>query len=587
MGCNLPSIIGRDESMKSSIAVLFSLLFVFTSIALGDTSMDRIMLSLEAGSITQSEAANMLIQSVVNPDALPTEYTDNVEAVTCGTPAILEAFHLQEDVDLLLANRPILSGPEYTFNSDDDHFKIHWTDSGSDATTLSYAQTLATAADSSWDKQCNGMGYFWPPPDANVGGDNRYDIYVKAMGGGVLGYCSPIGEYHPHDSTHACSASHIVINKSIGGLGQRNCVVAHEFQHAVQFSYSFEESTWFMENCAVWMEEMVYPSVNDYLMYVKYGENPLRYPWKDIRSGSMYWYGGVIWPWMMWIRYDENAVREIWEHCAENSGSYLLQAHEEMFANHGTDMEAFFMDYGCWRWFTASNWFSGCGMYNSEVQLWTPGPRVLSFHYFTSLPASGDQTASYKPDKWGIHWIRLDVAAYQNRSVEMDFNGHDGFEWNLGVIRWEVGSDFDFNWYECDPTTGDYTVVVETETWDFIIFFPALIDASTSDRFYEFDITDVTGIEGSPETPDMLNMSLSSNPLNSGGYVNFNLPVAGNARICVFDMSGRMADILIDEEMPVGSHSVQFNRSELADGTYFITLFANNQIAGRKVVLIK
>ncbi|NOQ22518.1 MAG: hypothetical protein GQ565_07705 [Candidatus Aegiribacteria sp.] len=176
-----------------------------------------------------------------------------------------------------------------------------------------------------------------------------------------------------------------------------------------------------MENCAVWMEEMVYPSVNDYLMYVKYGENPLRYPWKDIRSGSMYWYGGVIWPWMMWIKYDENAVREIWEHCAENAGAYMIEAHEEMLADHGTDLEAFFMDYGCWRWFTAS----------------------------------------FKPGEYGIHWIRLDLAAYQNRSVKMDFNGHDGFEWNLGVIRWETGSDFDFNWYECESRQYPHIYFIE------------------------------------------------------------------------------------------------------------------------------
>ena len=109
--------------LRYSFAVAGSILMIFSGIALGDTSMDRI---------------------------LPACYLEDADATLCGTPAILEAYRLSGETDSPLANRPVLSGPEYTFNSAGGYFKIHWTDSGADSVSLEYANSIALAADSSW-----------------------------------------------------------------------------------------------------------------------------------------------------------------------------------------------------------------------------------------------------------------------------------------------------------------------------------------------------------------------------------------------------------------------------------------------------
>lgn len=573
--------------MKSSLAVISSLLLIFSGIALADTSMDRILSALEKGQVTDAQAADFLVISIRDQDNLPATYLEGTDAVPCGTPAILEAYRLAGEFDSPLADRPTLSGPEYTFNSPAGFFKIHWTDSGEDAVNLTYANTIAIAADSSWQVQCDEMNFITPPPDNGVGGDDLYDIYICYLGGGVLGYTSPSGEYHPPDSTQACTASHIVMGSNISGIGQRVCTVAHEFQHAVQFSYSYEEPTWFMENCAVWMEEMVYPDVNDYIAYISYGENALRTPWMDIRSGSMYWYGAFTWPWMMWDKWNYQAVREVWEICSAVAGLNMLPAHEEMFSNHGTNFESFFMQYGLWRWFTAANWFTGCGLYDEECTLWVPGPRVLPWHIVTTLPFSGDQTAVYPPETYGIHWITVDLSSYQDQWILMEFDGRDGFEWNLGVIMQSDAGDFSFNWYNGDAATGEVTVSIGADGWDSAIFFPAFMSSSSLDHLYTFDLSATTGIEGSPENRDILDLNVSSNPIQAGGFVTFDLPSDGNARICVYDMSGRMAASLLDSEMQAGSHTLQFEGSDLSEGTYFIMLFANDQVSGQKVVLTR
>ncbi len=572
--------------MKSSLTLLGSLLLVLSGIAMGDTPMERILSSLEAGEISEMEAAELLVQSVTDYDNLPSLYTDGTDAAPCGTPALLEAMRLGGGTDL--ANRPVLTGPEYIIDTPSGHFKIHWTDSGADATNSSYANTVALAADSAWAVECDNMGFIHPPPDMNVGGDNKYDMYLCYLGGGVLGYTTCAGEYHPPDSTHSCSASHIVIGSNIAASGTRVCTVAHEFQHAIQMSYDYNEPTWFMENCAVWMEEMVYPTVNDYIMYISYGENPIRYPWMDIRSGSMYWYGAFTWPWMMWDRWGYESVRTIWEYCAETYGNTMLSAHDDMFADHGMTFEEFFMDYGVWRWFTASNWYSGCGMYNPEAALWNPGPRVLPYHEASSLPFTGDQTANYEPDTWGIHWIRVNLTNYQNDWIEMSFDGRDGFEWNLGVIMQDLSGRHYFEWYDCDASTGNLDVTVGAEGWDYAIFFPALISTSPLDHLYEFTISSLgTGLEGSPDVTDQLNLSVSSNPMNAGGSVTFNMPEAGNAQLQVYDMSGRVAATLLDDNILAGSHTVQFQGTDLSNGTYFIMLFADDRMSSQKVVLAR
>jgi hypothetical protein len=149
-------------------------------------------------------------------------------------------------------------------------------------------------------------------------------------------------------------------------------------------------------------------------------------------------------------------------------------------------------------------------------------------------------------------------------------------------------SVFYFNWYDCNPTSGYLTITVGADGWDAAIFFPAFMTNYPMNHNYTFEITSLgTGMEGPPSNTDLLNLNVSSNPIQAGDYVTFDLPANGNARICVYDMSGRIAATLIDDEIQAGSHSVQFEGPNLSNGTYFIMLFANDQISGQKVVLTR
>ena len=466
-------------------------------------------------------------------------------------------------------NRPVLSGEEYIMNSPCDIFKIHWTDSGLDSTTEIYANSIALAADSCWKKQCLQMGFFVPPPDHGAGGDDQYDIYLLGLSGGVPGYMSCEGEYQPPDSSHECSASHICVSTNIPILDTMNCIVANLFAQAVGAAYDYSEAVSFLMCYSAWMEELVFPSANHYLEYLQQ-ENPLENPWKGLGTlGS----SDFPWVWMAGERWGSQSVRRIWEICAEQPGANTYTALEDMLSEQGTTLEEFLMDYGAWRWFTADNWFAGCGMYGPDAALWEPGPAVLAPHQITMLPHTGTHVTGYEPEEFGLNWIAIDLSTHQEQWIEFSFNGCDNSQWSLGVILQEASDSLYFNWYECDPETGDRSVAINSGSWDKAIFFPVSFDPGDPVNTYSFGIVSLaSGITDPPCRQNLLNLEFSANPMDQNGEISFTMPNQGFIRVAVYELTGRTAAVLLNQEIEPGCHTLKMNPGELETGTYMVIL---------------
>ena len=483
----------------------------------------------------------------------------------------------------ILANRPVLSGTEYTFDSPSGLFKLHWTDSGSDSTTCDYALSLALAADSSWNVLCGQLGFYHPPPDQGQGGDDLYDIYVLQLVASP-GFVSCADEYQPPDSAHDCSASHMVVSSGITDPDHRNCTVANLFSQAVGFSYDFNEAVWFSSSYSAWAEEMVFPDADAYLDYLDQPD-PLQDPWLNAFT-----LGNAGFPmiWMLWDSWGYQSVRSVWEYCAAVPGSNTSEALESVLEDHGMTLDNFFMDYGAWRWFTGDNWFSECGMYNSQAAMWQPGPMVLASHEVTSLPFSGGHVTGYEPETWGINWIRVDLSAYQDQWVEMSFDGRDDCRWLLGVILQDLSGDLYHDWYEADPVTGEKKVAVDAAGWDFAVFYPAFVDYVALDHTYDFVITALgTGIgEHGPGGVEIA-LSFSSNPMGPGGTLSFTMPMEGRARVLLHDTGGRLAEVLLDDELTQGRQTVNLDGAGLASGTYFVSVIAEDISEHGKLVLVR
>jgi len=77
------------------------------------------------------------------------------------------------------------------------------------------------------------------------------------------------------------------------------------------------------------------------------------------------------------------------------------------------------------------------------------------------------------------------------------------------------------------------------------------------------------------------------NPFNPSTQIRFTLGEATHATITVYDMMGRQVATLVDQSMAAGSHSVQFNASELSSGMYVYTLRAGSFTQTNKMMLVK
>ncbi|MFO7675827.1 MAG: SBBP repeat-containing protein [bacterium] len=86
-------------------------------------------------------------------------------------------------------------------------------------------------------------------------------------------------------------------------------------------------------------------------------------------------------------------------------------------------------------------------------------------------------------------------------------------------------------------------------------------------------------------------LSLMPNPFADRAQLRFSLPVAGRVRLVLFDVSGREALCIVNEERKAGEHRVALTGAGLARGVYFVRLVfdtpSGTAVAGQKVVLLE
>lgn len=172
--------------------------------------------------------------------------------------------------DAEFTERPDLSGRERTHEEED--FIIHYTRTGSDATSEEWIEELTIALQLSLDTQLNELGWALPPADCGEGGDTRLDIYVMDIDF-ALGVASPENLVGDNPNTEVeeyyASYSYLMIENDIDfledeelALNQMRTTAAHEVHHNIQFGYDVNDRFFgFYEAGATWIETLVYPEL--------------------------------------------------------------------------------------------------------------------------------------------------------------------------------------------------------------------------------------------------------------------------------------------------------------------------------------
>ncbi len=77
------------------------------------------------------------------------------------------------------------------------------------------------------------------------------------------------------------------------------------------------------------------------------------------------------------------------------------------------------------------------------------------------------------------------------------------------------------------------------------------------------------------------------NPFNPTTKIQFSLPKSVNVRLSIYNLLGQEISTLIDQELPAGTHLVDFNASKLSNGIYFYKISAGDYSATKKMILVK
>jgi hypothetical protein len=217
------------------------------------------------------------------------------------------------------------------------HFCVHFTAVGSDASNATYAQDMANLLENQVYPCENGtgatacagrpgLGWRAPASDGTKGGtgcgaDSCIDVYIEDLfPSGVFGYVAPdVGQSSDPAVPHY---GYLVMDKDFtrfgngsaaSGLAAEEVTAAHEYNHLLQYAYDYREDAWMFESTATYMEDKVYPAVDDYLNYVKHWVANTKQPLTTYSDANRKVYGSAVWNHWLDHRFGAAAVRAAWE----------------------------------------------------------------------------------------------------------------------------------------------------------------------------------------------------------------------------------------------------------------------------------
>lgn len=103
---------------------------------------------------------------------------------------------------------------------------------------------------------------------------------------------------------------------------------------------------------------------------------------------------------------------------------------------------------------------------------------------------------------------------------------------------------------------------------------------TTSDGQRYLDVTGIT------ENVIASSFQVLPNPVSDKARVTFGLKEAGPVTLEMLDMTGRRVQLIMEENLPSGSHSIEINTTNISQGTYFLRLNSSGESLNIKVTVL-
>ncbi len=385
------------------VIVFTTSFFVKTVAASPDYSTpEKLAMALANGEIDQDTVYLYLAYAFGNFDRVPEKYRGT--APWEGTLVLRELYDvlqkgeiqtdIQTEMERLLLNG--FCGPSIEFlptTNNTTNFHIEYYSVGGGLTIQDYADTLET----SWSTEIGVFGWAAPPVlSTNPAPGDRYHVRIidisnlPGPGGiwdNVLGFVTNEGAHagfvgdNPNTSwaDGDAAASCMVLDSdysefSFTPLALLQAVVAHEFNHSLQFGYGALDDLQgiapgrnFTEGGATWMEDEVFDSANDnynYLDHAIYEKSMAAiYVIDNLDDEYAYWivFRGLTERFGTgYAGGGENIMQVYWENISKGTGNSDIEALENALVSQAsTSLGAAYHDFAI-----ASKFFKACGTGN-------------------------------------------------------------------------------------------------------------------------------------------------------------------------------------------------------------------------------
>ncbi|HEX2982618.1 MAG TPA: T9SS type A sorting domain-containing protein, partial [Ignavibacteriales bacterium] len=108
--------------------------------------------------------------------------------------------------------------------------------------------------------------------------------------------------------------------------------------------------------------------------------------------------------------------------------------------------------------------------------------------------------------------------------------------------------------------------------------------------YVEIVMKNYIGVEDGPSVSIVSNYALEQNypnPFNPATTIKFSLPEAGNVKLSVYDITGRLIETLASGFYGAGNHTITFNANNISSGLYILRADLKAHVLTRKMILIK
>ena len=194
-------------------------------------------------------------------------------------------------------------------------------------TTLAFVKTVADALEYVYEAVVDELGFPGPVSDGAIlddGGDDTRDVYLMNCGSeNAYGYTMPLSpnricpSYMVLDNNFMEFASNLVSAEQA-----MKVTVAHEFNHAVQFSINSYADIWIMEATSCWMESRIYPEIPDNIQYLNGDDGFFAMPYASLDNDAQL-YNSWIFMEYLTLKWGDQVVETIWDYLAYRSDGIL------------------------------------------------------------------------------------------------------------------------------------------------------------------------------------------------------------------------------------------------------------------------